>query len=87
MIKAFSRLLLLAGLLQLAACDNKTKSMLGLAPSSPDEFNVITNQSLVIPPQFTLPNPKQSNQEDKKVSSNNLSAEDKKFINKINSNK
>ncbi len=83
------RVFLLLFLFALCGCSEKIKSSLGLAASSPDEFSVIEHKSLVVPPQFTLPEPqdavgtkKDSQVSDKKSS---LSREDKKFVDKLNS--
>ena len=72
----------------LSGCSQKTKTFLGLSKTEPDEFTIIPNQPLTIPPIFDLPNPdaerdfKKSKQEKdgKKV----LSVEDKNFMKQFN---
>ena len=44
----------------LTGCSSDIKSTLGLKKSAPDEFSVIANQPLTIPPSFQLTNPSQN---------------------------
>ena len=75
-------------ILALSGCSQKTKSFLGLSKTAPDEFTIIPNQPLIIPPMFDLPEPDtekglkkpQQEKEGKKA----LSAEDKNFMKQFN---
>lgn len=44
-------------ILGLSGCTKGTKSFLGLTKTEPDEFTVIPNEPLIVPPTFDLPNP------------------------------
>lgn len=50
------RWLLVFPLLALAACES-TKDAVGLSRKTPDEFNVVTQRPLAVPPNFTLEPP------------------------------
>ena len=78
--------------LVLVGCNKKTMSALGLKKSTPDEFSIIPNKPLTIPPMFDLKNPDlQKNQHNtqnyNKVANNDhLSQGDKKFVEKFSDN-
>jgi hypothetical protein len=75
--------------LALVGCNKKTMSALGLKKSTPDEFSIIPNKPLTIPPMFDLKDPdlqeNQHNTQDysKAVNNNHLSQGDKKFVEKF----
>ncbi|OPZ76275.1 MAG: hypothetical protein BWY78_01418 [Alphaproteobacteria bacterium ADurb.Bin438] len=48
-------------ILSLSSCGNDTKRALGLTKQVPDEFSIITNAPLVVPPEFDLVNPVDEN--------------------------
>ena len=74
----------------LSGCNKKTKSFLGLSKTPPDEFTVIPNQPLTIPPMFTLPdsNAKEDFGSPERDEASNikktLSSEDKNFMRQFN---
>lgn len=78
--------------LVLVGCNKKTMSALGLKKSTPDEFSIIPNKPLTIPPMFDLKDPdsqeSQHIQNYNKVANNDhLSQGDKKFVAKFSDNK
>ena len=92
----YKKLFLLSFLvLTLIGCNKKTMSNLGLRKGAPDEFSIIPNQPLTVPPMFELkdPNLLNSNTETKNTkegnnaNNNSLSKEDKQFLNKLDSQK
>ena len=54
-MKKYISILLLA--MFTSGCSNDLKSTLGLKKPSPDEFTVISNPPLSVPPNFTLSKP------------------------------
>ena len=91
----YKKLVLLSFLvLTLTGCSKKTMSNLGLSKGSPDEFTIIPNQPLTVPPMFELKDPNlldsntshESYQSTKNVNDKNLVLkEDKKFLSKFDS--
>ena len=79
--------------LVLVGCNKKTMSALGLKKSTPDEFSIIPNKPLTIPPMFDLKDPdlqksQHNTQNYNKVANNDhLSQGDKKFVEKFSDNK
>jgi hypothetical protein len=73
-------------LFALSGCNKKTKSFLGFDKTTPDEFTVIPNQSLTVPPIFILPDPDAFANSKNTTQDNDapLSHEDKKFMNQVN---
>lgn len=72
----------------LTGCSKKTKSFFGLNKTTPDEFTVVQNQPLTVPPMFVLQDPnviQALNKKDKKSTDTTLSQEDKKFMKQLNS--
>ncbi|RST62025.1 DUF3035 domain-containing protein [Candidatus Aquarickettsia rohweri] len=89
----YKKLVLLSFLvLTLTGCSKKTMSNLGLSKGSPDEFTIVPNQPLTVPPMFQLKDPNlldsnansQNDQTTKNINDKNLlSKEDKKFLSKF----
>ena len=80
----------------LIGCNKKTMSNLGLRKGSPDEFTIIPNQPLTMPPMFKLKDPnllysninRKNYQDPKNIDDKNLlSKEDKKFLSQFDSMK
>ncbi len=69
------------------ACSNDIKSSLGLKKHAPDEFTVISNPSLSVPPDFSLTKPGIENKTTlvpSPINSNqNLNPLEQEFINKL----
>jgi hypothetical protein len=81
---------LLTLMLLASGCSKKTKSFFGLSKTTPDEFAVIQNQPLTVPPMFTLQNPNLAQDSTNSKSNNNianknaaLSQEDAKFMKQV----
>lgn len=51
------KLLIISLLTTLSACSGDVKDTLGMRKTAPDEFVVISNPPLSVPPQFDLPDP------------------------------
>ena len=54
MKKIINNLLIASSLLTVAACDGSVRDNLGLRKSSPNEFTVVANPPLSLPPEFSL---------------------------------
>lgn len=59
----------------LAACSGSARSKLGISKKSPDEFRVISNQPLSVPPDFALRPPGSENALPKPVADNDKEGE------------
>ena len=76
-----------------SGCSKKTKSFFGLSKTTPDEFVIIQNQPLTVPPMLTLQDPKMNQDITHPKSNNNiatknaaLSQEDAKFMKQVGGN-
>jgi hypothetical protein len=54
MFKTFRKIILLTSVFVTSACSNSIKEKLGLHNNAPDEFKVVANTPLTVPPDFTL---------------------------------
>ena len=88
--KSMKNYFALIGLLLIASsCSNDMKSSLGLRKSAPDEFTVISNPSLSVPPDFTLANPGDDTKlalsidQHNQAVSKDLSKAEQEFLNKL----
>lgn len=75
-----------------SGCSNDLKSSLGLKKPSPDEFTVISNPPLSIPPNFTLSKPNADaenpiNLQDIETSPTSLSKDEQDFLNRLGAKK
>lgn len=84
------KLLIIAVLASITSCSGDVKDTLGMRKSAPDEFVVISNPPLSVPPQFDLPDPNSDEvikaaptQTDKKVENKSLSKDELKFIDSL----
>lgn len=90
-MRKISPLLLLT--LFCVGCSGDTKSALGLKKPAPDEFMVISNPPLSVPPDFALNKPHEAseepyNQQSMKTSNNaKLDKSDKEFLDKLGAKK
>lgn len=50
-------ILSIASIAMLSGCSQKTKEKIGLVTTGPDEYQVITNKPLDVPPHYNLPAP------------------------------
>jgi Protein of unknown function (DUF3035) len=70
------RLLLVIGLISaLSACSHEMKHKLGMSKSEPDEFTVVSNPPLIVPPIMSLPEPGDT-LDQKEVHNSHLAHED-----------
>lgn len=75
---------LIAPVLMLAGCSNDMKSTLGLKKQAPDEFFIISNPPLIVPPEFDITNPDLPSKNSQRAQElEKLSQSDESFIKKI----
>lgn len=72
-------------LLALVGCSSGVKESLGMKKSAPDEFYVISNPDLTVPPDFKLVDPssgisREDTYEDSSAKANKLAPDDKAFL-------
>jgi PBP1b-binding outer membrane lipoprotein LpoB len=89
-MKKYISILLLA--MFTSSCSNDLKSSLGLKKPSPDEFTVISNPPLSVPPNFTLNKPSSDaegaiNLQDIKTPSHSLNKDEQDFLNRLGAKK
>lgn len=75
-----------------SSCSNDLKSNLGLKKPSPDEFTVISNPPLSVPPNFTLSKPSTDsegtiNLQDFQTPSSSLNKDEQDFLNRLGTKK
>jgi hypothetical protein len=79
--------------LTLVGCNKKAMSALGIKRGTPDEFTIIPNKPLTIPPMFDLKYPNSNENQhnvekhDEIADNNALTQDDKKFMEKFENNK
>lgn len=76
----------------LSGCSSGVKETLGIKKTAPDEFYVVSNPDLTVPPDFTLVDPSEtSTREDtyeaSAKSDTKLSNDDKEFLNSLSDSK
>ena len=89
-MKKYISILLLA--MFTSGCSNDLKSSLGLKKPSPDEFTVISNPPLSVPPNFTLSKPNTDaessiNLQDIQTPSSSLNKDEQDFLNRLGAKK
>lgn len=84
------KLLIITMLSCLSSCGGDVKDSLGMRKSAPDEFVVISNPPLSVPPQFDLPDPNSDEviktepaQSVKRIEPKSLSKDELKFIDSL----
>ncbi|MFQ3306812.1 MAG: hypothetical protein ACI8ZF_000042 [Candidatus Midichloriaceae bacterium] len=84
-MKKFFILTLLISLFMFSGCTQNTKSFFGLNKDSPDEFTIIPNKPLVIPPTFDLPTPEYDHEtKTKKIQKDTNSKSNERFLKNFN---
>ena len=79
--------------LALVGCNKKAMSALGIKRGTPDEFTIIPNKPLTIPPMFDLKDPNSNKNQhnvekhDEIADNGTLTQDDKKFMEKFENNK
>ena len=81
--------IIVASIVMLSGCSNSAKQSLGLVRSSPDEFKVVSQPDLILPPNFELLPPQypvesyQFNVKKQGTTASNLSKSEEAFLSKV----